>query len=254
MFGDVLTVHIRKLCPYYDLLERIFGDKSNITPLFLADNLNVCENESQEGFDAIDSTNGNDVNHQERNCIEYLEEEYVTDEIQQNSTETSSTVVYDTDDNAMDFSTVDIDDWLTPDQQSTPSSNNVRHSSDNSSQSLNQQRVKSNSAEKVVSDASVSRFRHTLLSLPESSEGFKVSKRHRPPNAADVLSEALKLRAEAIREKIEHESMWKKEELAISQEKMELDKELRLKEMELRKAEMESNERIKMAEINANNR
>ncbi|KAJ6645455.1 hypothetical protein Bhyg_00661 [Pseudolycoriella hygida] len=89
-----------------------------------------------------------------------------------------------------------------------------------------------------------------------SSQSFNHDERaesnNRPANSAEVIAQAQKLRAEAIKEKLQQESFWRNEELILSREKFELEKELRLKEMELSKAEIESIKRIKMAEINAN--
>ncbi len=364
----LFTVYIRKVCPYYDLLERIFGDRTNIIPLFITDNLNDVDKEksnnnnsnhpkSSELIDDIDDVDR--VNHHEanENSKNVDEPQKVTDGMSKaihDQTLEPNTIIYDS---AEDLdndvivedvvaledvtdscsSIIDIDEWMSFRRQSTTPSINVQHSSpsvshqgraesvdrhidyqhssqsvshqgraesvdrqidvqhssqsvshdgraesvdrqidvQHSSQSVSHQgrsysvdrRSKENAApsgvsasttatsknvtESTVTVSSVSRFRQALLALPESTNGFQSSKNNRPANAAEVIAEALKLRAEAMREKLEQESVWKNRELILGREKFEFEKTLRLKELELRKAEIEMNERIRLAEINA---
>lgn len=103
----------------------------------------------------------------------------------------------------------------------------------------------------TANNSNVARFRQSLSTLPQSQNGFKPSKESRPANAAEVISKALVLRAEAIREKLKLDAFWKAEEMILNREKLELEREIRTKELELKKAEIESKERIRMAEIDA---
>lgn len=133
--------------------------------------------------------------------------------------------------------------------QGTPSASQTCQGSSQVAPSTSQNTSSASRAGPNVNNDNVNRFRKSLSTLPQSQSGFKPWKGSRPSNAAEVISKAIALRAETIREKIKQDAYWKNEEMAINRERLELEREMRIRELELKKAEIESKERIRMAEI-----
>lgn len=230
----LFSAYIYKKCPHFKILEEIFGDKTNVVPPFLRDNLEqngvVCDprtlahnDENLVDIDLIDN-DANTVNNDSTMNDGQEQNSFVGEQEEEENPQPPQAIPPHA-----------IPPQATPPQAILP-------------QALPSQIIPSTS--QSIPTSHVARFRNALSALPSSANGFTPKSNNRA-NAAEVIARALTQRAEAIREKLQQDSIWKEQEMEINREKLRLEREIRESEIELKWEEIHSNKRIRLAEIEA---
>lgn len=272
-----VTDHVRKMCPHYDILDDVFGEKVCFSLPYLYDNL---DNEIPEDLHAANNSEIDRFIHcdQETECEKQQDEEVpqnIEDEIRQveghqepviashfNSSGDTNELTIDllndfdpadqvTHTPASVVTTQSINDYGSyspspPTQAMRPANPPLNRNNANQQRNRNLSCNDNNNDGEGTSSETISRFRLPLSTLPQSSNGFKPKIDRHASNAAAVIASALTQRAEAATQKNENELALKWEEIKIAKEKMEFDKQMRVKELELKKLEIESKEKIQI--------
>lgn len=216
--------HVKRMCPQFDLLDEIFGHKSNVVPPYIYESSAVQHEPVQSSHESGQS----EVNISD---AEYLLDEFA-DNVELESV-ASTTEAVDQSSTTSQFkeilTTVPLD-CIAP-TAATPQEHEEKEN--------------------------ISRFKRRLLNSPAVKD--KMLSR----NSTSILADAHNKKAEAIlgrneieKNRIENERLLKLEEASLARDKFLFEKEARQSDLELRKMEIElrdkeiqSRERIEMFRI-----
>lgn len=256
----IVTDHLNKICPNFDILNQIYGEKKNFAlPYFYCSTLKNREQsgeESQPNLD-INFLYGN-LNPLKTGNIEQTEtnnnliERYVNDNVTQ-----------DIELEAIELEDIELDDIQLDDIHGEYEQNVVNDDSELSNHQEHVSRHHQSSARSPSAQHTpppktairksppaerISRFKTSLSSVMPSINAFKENVDRPASNAASIISKALIERANALVEKNKNEAKWKEDELHFNREKFEFEKEMRLREVEfsekIQLEKMKSEERL----------